>query len=144
MAAILVVDDEAPIRQLLVRWIQGAGHQAIEAESAEAALLEMQRREAAVVFTDIHMPGHDGRWLTAELRTRHPQTAVVLATARDDIEPQVSLQFGVMAYLVKPFTQAAVLAALASALAWREDAARSPHAQTVDEDELKRWLDSLD
>jgi CheY-like chemotaxis protein len=102
MASILIVDDESSVRTLLTRWMQGLGHEILEAESADAALQVMEKQPAAVVFTDIQMPERDGLWLTAEVRTRYRTTAVVLATSVSAIAPQVSMQAGVLAYLVKP------------------------------------------
>ena len=74
MALILIVDDEHSVRQVLARWIQGAGHEIVEAESADAALQVMEKQPAAVVFSDIQMPRHDGLWLTAELRKRYQKS----------------------------------------------------------------------
>ncbi len=118
MALILIVDDEPSVRRLLARWISSAGHQVLEAESADAALAVMEKQPAAVVFSDIQMPGRDGLWLTSEVRTRYPMTAVVLATSVSSVAPQVSMQVGVLGYLVKPFSQKSVNRALEAALAW--------------------------
>src|SRR6185436_3692803 len=106
------------VRQVLARWIASAGHTVREAESAAAALAEAENHEPAVVFCDVQMPGRDGVWLTGELRKRHPATAVVLATAFSTIAPRVSMQAGVVAYLVKPFASAAISEALSLALQW--------------------------
>ena len=103
MALVLVVDDEGHIRRLLGHHISKAGHEVVEADSSEAALRVMEQRKADVVFTDIQMPGYDGRWLTIELRKRYPLTAIVLATSVRDLEPTITLRFGVISYLVKPF-----------------------------------------
>ena len=82
MALILIVDDEHGVRRVLARGIKGAGHEIVEADSADAALAMTERQPAAVVFSDVQMPRRDGLWLTGELRTRYPTTAVVLATPR--------------------------------------------------------------
>ena len=57
----------------------------------------MEKQPAAVVFCDIQMPGHDGIWLTAELRKLYRKTAVVLATGVSTVAPGVSMQSGVLA-----------------------------------------------
>jgi DNA-binding NtrC family response regulator len=143
MATVLIVDDEAHIRELLGHTIRKAGHQVLEAESADAALSEMKQHQAAVVFTDIQMPGHDGRWLTIELRKRYPHTAIVLATSVTDLERTITLRFGVLSYLLKPFDLDAVGEALRMALEWHADAiARGPAA--IEEERLEAWLDSLE
>jgi len=142
MAVILVVDDEAPVRHVLARWVEGAGHEVREAESAEAALRAVETQLPRVVFSDIQMPGRDGLWLTAELRRRHPATAVVLATGVSTVAPRISMQAGVIAYLVKPFSKASVMEALSLALDWQPEPALSPGATTAEQ--LQTWLDSLD
>lgn len=141
MAVILIVDDEAPVRQVLARWIAAAGHDVREADSADAALRDVETQLPAVVFSDIQMPGRDGLWLTAELRRRYPTTAVVLVTGVSTVAPRISMQAGVVAYLIKPFTKAAIVEALSLALQWQKDAGPSSRASTLEE--LLAWLDSL-
>jgi DNA-binding NtrC family response regulator len=143
MALVLVVDDEPQVRQLLAQAIKRAGHEVAEADSSDAALQVMARHAADVVFTDIQMPGHDGRWLTIELRRRYPLTAVVLATSVADLSPTITMRFGVLSYLVKPFDLDAVVHALATAVAWHDQAVASG-VHNVEADQLEKWLDSLD
>jgi DNA-binding NtrC family response regulator len=144
MALILIVDDEHSVRQVLARWIQGAEYEILEAESADAALQVMEKQPAAVVFCDIQMPGHDGLWLTAELRKRYRKTAVVLATGVSTVAPGVSMQSGVLAYLVKPLRHDPVIEALKVALAWHtETVATGPRLEDTPE-RLQKWLDSLE
>lgn len=144
MALILIVDDEYNVRQVLARRIQGAGHETLEAESADAALGMMEKQPAAVVFCDIQMPRRDGLWLTAELRKRYPATAVVLATQVSTVAPRISMQAGVLAYLVKPFSPESVIDALKAALAWHtETVATGPRREDTSE-RLQEWLDSLE
>ncbi len=142
MALVLVVDDEADVRHLLGQAISRYGHDVAEADSSDAALKVMASRTADVVFTDIQMPGRDGRWLTIELRKRYPLTAVVLATSVTDLSPTITLRFGVLSYLVKPFDLAAVLHALDTAIEWHEKVVASG-LETVEADQLEKWLDSL-
>ena len=144
MALILIVDDEYSVRQVLARWIQAVGHEVLEAESADAALQVMEKQPAAVVFSDIQMPRHDGLWLTAELRKRYRNTAVVLATQVSRVAPRISMQAGVLAYLVKPFSRESVIDALEAALAWHTDTiATGPRPEKTPE-QLQKWLDSLE
>jgi putative two-component system response regulator len=143
MASVLIVDDERPIRQLVGRWLRDAGYTFREAEHSEAAIAAMAAEPAAVVFCDIQMPGHDGLWLTRQLRQQYPMTAVVLATGVTTVPPNVSMQSGVLAYLVKPFRRETLLSALAQALRWHEEAAAAgPTAH--DAGQLDQWLASLD
>jgi DNA-binding NtrC family response regulator len=143
MGLVLVVDDEAAIRESLRRVIERHGHEVMEAESSDAALAVMEKRAADVVFADIQMPGHDGRWLTLELRKRYPATAVVLATSVTDLEPAITLKYGVLSYLVKPFDIPAIGQALNMAIDWHAENALAGH-RPVDERQLEDWLNSLE
>ena len=144
MALILIVDDEYSVRQVLARWIQGAGHEIVEAESADAALQVMEKQPAAVVFTDVQMPGHNGLWLTVELRKRYPMAAVVLATQVSRIAPRISMQAGVLAYLRKPFSRESVIDALEAALAWHTDTIATGPCPEKTPEQLQALLDSLE
>jgi len=142
MALVLIVDDEEPVRRMIGAAVKRAGHDVMQAESAEAAVEVMQKRQADVVFTDISMPGHDGRWLTIQLRKRYPCTAVVLATSVTDLPTTITLRFGVLSYLIKPFDLDAVQHALKLAVAWHDET-EAKGATRVEEDQLNQWLDSL-
>src|SRR5437868_3305849 len=100
--SVLVVDDEPRMREILVRWIAPAGYATKEAPGADAALEVLAATPCEVVFCDIQMPGHDGLWLVKQLRKQFPKVAIVLATGVDSVPPAVSLQGGVVEYLVKP------------------------------------------
>ena len=142
MRPVLIVDDEPSIRHLVGRWLSDAGYAKTEAESADAAMASMAENPASVVFCDVQMPGHDGLWLTRQLRTQYPTTAVVLATGVTSVPPSVSMQSGVLAYLVKPFRRATLLEALEQALKWHEQA--SAGQQPPDPKGLDHWLNALE
>ena len=144
MPSILIVDDERSIRQLVARWLGDAGHTFHDADSADTALAVMAKTPAAVVFCDVQMPGHDGLWLTRQLRAQYPNTAVVLATGVTTVPPNISMQSGVLAYLVKPFRREALLGALDEALKWHEQATASGARAAEDPAVLEDWLDGLD
>lgn len=143
MAHVLIVDDEAGVRQVLSRILSAPDRQIAEAASADAALEAMARVPADVVFCDIQMPGHDGLWLTAELRKRYPATAVVLATSVSTVAPRVSMQSGVLAYVVKPFTREAILEAFDTAIHWHRETKASGPSPADTAERLHAWLDSL-
>jgi len=141
---ILIVDDEQPIRHVLGEWIRRAGHEVAEADSSPAAIEAMEQRAADVVFTDIQMPGRDGRWLTGELRRRYPMTPVIIATSVGDMESEITLQWGVVSYLVKPFEPKTVERALKMALEWRKQTVESGAQPADTQERLEEWLASLD
>jgi cyclic di-GMP phosphodiesterase len=102
--SILVVDDEAGVRDLLSRWLESGGYSVATAGSAEEALDRMEAVPAAVALCDIRLPGRDGLWLADRIRHAFPATAVIVATGMQDLGPAVaSLRQGVVDYLMKPF-----------------------------------------
>jgi putative two-component system response regulator len=143
MGSILIVDDEPSIRQLVARWLGDAGYSFKEAESADVAMNVMSTTPAAVVFCDVQMPGHDGLWLTRQLRTHYPTTAVILATGVTTVPPSISMQSGVLAYLVKPFRRETLMDALKQGLHWHAQASESGMSAD-DASALDDWLNGLE
>lgn len=142
MHSILIVDDEAGIREILTRWLTLPAHTLREAPDAETALAVMAESAADVVLCDIEMPGQGGLWLAAQLRARFPHTAIILATAVDTIPPTTSFQSGIIEYLVKPFERERVIRAVASAIEWQAAALAKPPARTDGAARLDAWMDS--
>ena len=142
MPTVLVVDDESAMRELLVRWIGGDEYQVREAGTAAAALDDMQVAPADVVLCDVKMPGQDGLWLTEQLRSRFPETAIVLATGDRTVSPHISMQRGVVEYLAKPFTRDQVLAAVRRAAGWHDTAVSERGRQKISPPLTKEWIRS--
>ena len=91
---ILVVEDEAPVRELVVRELREAGYTVEEAADAEAGLVRLQTEHAVdLLLTDIGLPGITGRRLAAEARRLRPGLKVLFVTgyehdaATDAAEP---------------------------------------------------------
>ena len=140
MSLVLIVDDQPAIRELLTSWISREGYQTARAADAEAALDEMIRCPAEVVFCDVQMPGRGGFWLADRLRERFPGTAIILATGDGNIPPAVSMQTGVVEYLLKPFSREAVLKAVRLGLEWHL-MSMAVRAKTNDPtDSIETWL----
>ena len=138
--SVLVVDDEVLMREVLVRWLRAAGYSTSDAYNATTALELIAASEPGVVLVDIEMPGRDGLWLVERIREQFPSVAIVLATARDTIPPAVSMQDGVMDYLVKPFELDRVVAAVKRALEWHETAVSRGSGGTATPVALNDWL----
>ncbi len=101
---VLVVDDEAAVRRVLVRALQVQGYAVREAGSGREALEELAREGVDLVISDIHMPGMDGLALLAEVRARYPDMGVMMNTAVSDVRTAVQcLQQGALDYIAKPF-----------------------------------------
>jgi cyclic di-GMP phosphodiesterase len=118
MAKILVVDDEALIRDVLSRRLTQWGHEVVTAPGAEAALAEMEKRPAEIVFSDVIMPLHDGLWLTQKLREQWPDTIVVAVSGALELQTVVKMrQYGAIDYVTKPIGREMLHQALERALA---------------------------
>jgi DNA-binding NtrC family response regulator len=104
MPYVLVVDDEEPIRRLLTRWLAGWGYEAKQAANADEALELMTAEVADIMLCDVMMPVHDGIWLAEQVRTRWPQTAVIMASSAQDMDTVMRMRKqGAIDYVTKPF-----------------------------------------
>lgn len=145
MADVLVVDDESAVRNVVTRWLSAAGHEWREAQDAHAALAVMAERPADVVLCDVQMPpGPDGLWLTGELRRLYPATAIVLATGVSSVPPTISMQCGVMAYLLKPLDRGTLLRAVEESRVWHQQALAAGPRDEDGGDLLTDWLKTID
>src|ERR1044072_1271311 len=86
MARVLVVDDDAGIRESAAMALQKAGHRPFAASDAEGALQSLREHRVDVVVSDIYMPGQDGLALLQSIGERKDPPRVILMTARGTIE----------------------------------------------------------
>lgn len=105
MLKVLIVDDEAPIKDYIAYCIAQSGLDCTlcaSVSSGAAALRELEKQTADVVLTDITMPRMDGLALLGALRARYPQTDVVMLTCHDDFSfARTAMQQGAADYLLK-------------------------------------------
>lgn len=107
---ILVVDDEATVRKLLCQRLSREGYQCQEADGGEKALKSLKANPADLVILDIKMPGKSGMELLPEIRAAYPDTAVIMATALNDINISIQcMKEGAYDYICKPFNLAEVI-----------------------------------
>ena len=92
------------IRRLLTRWLAGWGYDAKEAANADDAIVMMTAKPAEIILCDVNMPVHDGIWLAEQVRSRWPQTAVIMASSAQDMETVMRMRKqGAVDYVTKPF-----------------------------------------
>lgn len=103
-AAILVVDDESSLLEMVSDTLSIAGYQVHTAHDGLEALQLIRQFNFDLVITDINMPKLDGYQLVEKLRERSLETPVVFLTARND-KPDVTqgLRLGADDYITKPF-----------------------------------------
>jgi CheY-like chemotaxis protein len=133
---ILVVDDEAVVREFLTRCLEREGYAVKQAASAAEALDLMVAAPAAAVLCDIKMPGQDGLWLAERLHNRWPATPIVMATAIDDLQTvNRTRELGAVDYITKPIQPGQLLEVVRRAIA-----AGNEEAPMVEDPELQSEL----
>ncbi len=117
---ILVVDDEAAIRELLSRFLRGEGYDTVAAADGDEALALVKRESPDLVLLDILMPGLDGLEALRQIKKRDHDLPVIMVTS-DGRVPQVvaAMRAGAYDYLVKPFAHADVIRAVRNAVSDR-------------------------
>src|SRR3954452_16348833 len=114
---VLVVDDDAAIRDALERALRLEGFAAESVDGGRAALEAVARRPPAAIVLDVTMPDLNGRAVCARLRADGVKTPILILSARDEVEDRVAgLQAGADDYLVKPFAVAELTARLEALL----------------------------
>ncbi len=114
---ILIVEDDNEINQMLAVLLGGAGYDVSRAYSGTEALLYMEKEPPQAVILDLMLPGMDGETLLGKIRRDNADTAVIVASARDDVHTRVELlRMGADDYVMKPFDTEELLARLEAVL----------------------------
>jgi CheY-like chemotaxis protein len=115
MTLVLVVDDEPLVRLFAADFLEQAGHQVIEASSADQAIALLEGRvDIEVVFSDVQMPGSfDGLRLMHLIKHRWPPIKLILTSGK--ARPQAGAMPGGVVFLPKPYTGADFFNALRAA-----------------------------
>ncbi len=104
MAKVLVVDDDATVREVVVDYLRNAGHEVHEAVDGAGALDAVRQADTDLVVLDVMMPGIDGLEVCRRLR-RHSDVPIVLLTALGEEQDRVvGLEMGADDYVTKPFS----------------------------------------
>jgi putative two-component system response regulator len=135
---ILVVDDDAAMREVLVSMLAEAGYDARGVGSAREARAALRREAIPLLLSDVSMPGESGLDLIRYALCEHPETATLLISALEDPEiAQVAMDYGAYGYLSKPVRRSAVLIGVMNALRRRDVEARERTARFHLEDILR-------
>ena len=111
MTTILVIDDDAPIRDLPHATLSFVGYDVLEACDAATALDVLQAAEVDLLVLDVGLPDMDGFDVIRLLRARTVTAPVLMLTARFEVEDRVrGLKLGADDYVTKPFSAAEVVA----------------------------------
>jgi len=147
MEEILIVEDDADLREILTFNLERAGYSTREADSAEAGL-EMVSDRTQLILLDVMLPGISGYEMAKTLRGRGNRTPIIFLTARSAEEDLLSgFSSGGDDYMSKPFSTAELLARIGAVLkrtAPKVSGALSCGPLTVDLTAEKVFLDGAE
>jgi DNA-binding NtrC family response regulator len=133
MAVILIVDDEAVMREALAEVVCDLGHRALTASSGDEAWALLEHETVNAVFLDLRMPGMDGIEVLRRLRERSPAPPVTIltahATAANTIE---GMRLGAFDHLTKPIGREEVVNVVRRMLASAPIRPETPPARAAD------------
>jgi DNA-binding NtrC family response regulator len=111
--SVLIVDDEKDMRWLISNILRLRGFSSLQAEDADSALKTLESAMPDVILLDIKMPGPSGLELLETLRKREIRPPVIMITAYGEVKSAVkSLKLGAYDYIIKPFENDELLAAV--------------------------------
>jgi DNA-binding response OmpR family regulator len=126
-AKILIVDDEANIRDLAALYLQKEGFEVAGAVDGAEALARFKDISPALVVLDVMMPGVDGFEVCRELR-RESDVPILMLTARnEDVDKIVGLEIGADDYMTKPFNPRELVARVKAILRRIESGQQRPN-----------------
>jgi two-component system OmpR family response regulator len=116
-AHLLVVDDDAHIREVMRFALEKAGHRVTEAADGSAAHALLQMTTFDLVVLDIVMPEDDGLTLCRKIRAQQSRLPIIFVSSRDDeLDRVLGLELGADDYLTKPFSPRELSARVAAVL----------------------------
>jgi DNA-binding NtrC family response regulator len=119
-ASILVVDDEAEIREGLALLLESEGYAVTTAETGDAGLARLDEQPFDLLLLDVSLPDHNGIDLLREIHQRDPVLPVVLITAYGSIDmARRAFKSGAQDYITKPWSNDELLAQVALAVEGR-------------------------
>jgi len=123
-AKILIVDDDAGVRESLEELLRLEDYQADSSGSGEDAL-EALSEGFDLVLLDIKMPGIDGVEVMHEIRKYHPDTRIIIITGYGSLESAIdAIRSGAQDYMLKPYTADDILVSIGKALSEKESRTR--------------------
>ncbi len=117
MKPVLIVEDEAIMRESLRDWLTDGGYEVETAEEGEEALEKIARKDFGVAVLDLRLPGENGLEVLKRATEQDPKLKGIIITAYPSIETAVTaMKMGAVNYIVKPFTPDALEKAIQEVL----------------------------
>jgi DNA-binding NtrC family response regulator len=120
VGSVLIVDDEAEIRESLQTLLEMEGFEVEGAASGEEGMLRIGERPFDLVLLDLTLPGRNGMDVLGEIRSHDAQLPVIMITAFGTVENAVrAMQSGAVNFIQKPWDNEKLLADVRAAVGWR-------------------------
>lgn len=114
---LLLIDDDARIRELLTRYLTEQGFDVDVYADASQLEKRLQQRRPHLLILDLMLPGEDGLSVCRKIRARNDNLPIIMLTARgDDVDRIIGLEMGADDYLPKPFNPRELLARIQAVL----------------------------
>lgn len=135
---ILVVDDDAKLRDLVTRYLGGEGFAVTGVEDGEAMDGYLEDNPVDLIVLDLMLPGEDGLSIARRLRKDRDLPIVILSARGDEVDRIVGLEVGADDYLPKPFNPRELLARIRAVL--RRQAGANNHASAEDDEDEREQI----
>jgi DNA-binding response OmpR family regulator len=104
MASVLVVDDDATVREVVVTYLRANNHTVSEAADGESAILAMAKDPSDLIVLDLMLPGVDGLEVCRRVRQIREVPIIMLTALGSETDRVVGLELGADDYVTKPFS----------------------------------------
>lgn len=132
---VLLVDDDASLREIVGMALEDEGYGVRTAESAEEAVKLLERDDPDLLILDVMLPGRDGFELCREIRTKSLVPILMLTAKTDTVDVVVGLESGADDYVTKPFVTKELVARIRALL--RRTRTPGPPARKIIVDDLE-------
>jgi DNA-binding NtrC family response regulator len=104
MAKILIIDDEAPILDLMTQLCKGMGHEVMAFQTGKEGVAALKQESPDLAIVDLRIPALDGLALVEKCADEHPEMPIVMVTGFGTVETAVeAMKLGAFDYMTKPF-----------------------------------------
>jgi DNA-binding response OmpR family regulator len=143
-AHIVVVDDDAEVREAVAEYLLRQGYAVSQADGGEALRAIMRERPIDLAVLDVNMPGETGLELARVLRGQGPVGIILLTANQDDVDKVVGLEVGADDYVTKPYNPRELLARVRAVLRRAADGQAATPATMGSEVRIGRCVLNLD
>lgn len=133
--SILIVEDDANIRETLSTILQQKGYNTDTAKNGKEAIQKSKAKFFNLALLDIKLPDIEGTKLLTKIHEKHPKTVKIMITGYPSLENAVeALNLGAEAYIIKPVKPQKLLALI------KEKLEKQKEAEKVTEEKVTEWI----